>query len=290
VKITMLRMELVAAVNSVRLARKIKGALKIPLVGTRYSTDSSAVLGMLRTESRKFTEFVGGEGERGESKQQHRSLACWELQSRGPLNTIKRKTPGLCPWFRIPRGHGMDEGVYRLLPLQEIVSTPISTHSFHRGKWCTHRGWLLCAFQDIACGFQQQQLVAASKQLAAWSFKGVQEWAGKNGIEWHLVPTGGQHFNRQAERMIGILKKQIWRSFEGRKYTHEETCRLPQEATQVVNSRPLTAGPWAEGNPLSPEDLMMGKVRAGMPIAQFETGQQLVKRFKVVQKAKEEFW
>jgi hypothetical protein len=29
----------------------------------------------------------------------------------------------------------------------------------------------------------------------------------ERGIEWHLVPTGGQHFNGQAERMIGILKK-----------------------------------------------------------------------------------
>jgi hypothetical protein len=59
VKITIPRMELVAAVNSVRLARKVREALKIPLSGTRYFTDSSAVLGMLRTESGKFLEFVG---------------------------------------------------------------------------------------------------------------------------------------------------------------------------------------------------------------------------------------
>jgi hypothetical protein len=61
VKITIPRMELVAAVNSVRLARKAQEALKIPLAGTRYFTDSSAVLhvGMLRTESGKFNEFVG---------------------------------------------------------------------------------------------------------------------------------------------------------------------------------------------------------------------------------------
>jgi hypothetical protein len=63
-----------------------------------------------------------------------------------------------------------------------------------------------------------EQLVATLKQISAWNFEGVREWAGRNGIEWHLVPTGGQHFNRQAKRMIGILKKQIWRSFEGKKY------------------------------------------------------------------------
>jgi hypothetical protein len=59
VKITITRMELVVAVNSVRLARKVREALKIPLAGTRYFANSSAVLGMLRTESGKFTEFMG---------------------------------------------------------------------------------------------------------------------------------------------------------------------------------------------------------------------------------------
>ncbi len=34
-----------------------------------------------------------------------------------------------------------------------------------------------------------EQLVAASKQIGAWSFEGVKEWAGRRGIEWHLVPT-----------------------------------------------------------------------------------------------------
>lgn len=59
VKITIPRMELVAAVNSVRLARKGRESLRIPLAGTRYFMDSSAVLGMLRMKSGRFTEFVG---------------------------------------------------------------------------------------------------------------------------------------------------------------------------------------------------------------------------------------
>jgi hypothetical protein len=49
VKLTIPRMELVAAVNSVRLAKKTREALKIPLVRKIYFTDLSAVLGMLRT-------------------------------------------------------------------------------------------------------------------------------------------------------------------------------------------------------------------------------------------------
>jgi hypothetical protein len=47
-----------------------------------------------------------------------------------------------------------------------------------------------------------EKLVAAAKQVSTWDFKEVIQWAGKKGIEWTLVPTGGQHFYGQAERMI----------------------------------------------------------------------------------------
>ncbi len=85
------------------------------------------------------------------------------------------------------------------------------------------------------------QLIAASNQIKEWNFEGIQQWAGRNGIEWLLVPTAGQHFNGQTERMIGILKRQLHRSFEGKKYTHEETCKFLQEAAQIMNSHPLVA-------------------------------------------------
>jgi hypothetical protein len=39
VKITIPMMELVAAVNSIRLARKVRESVRIPLAGTRYFTD-----------------------------------------------------------------------------------------------------------------------------------------------------------------------------------------------------------------------------------------------------------
>jgi hypothetical protein len=57
VKITIPWMELVAAVNSVRLVRK--ELLRIPLAGIRYFTDSSVILGMLRMKSGRFTKFLG---------------------------------------------------------------------------------------------------------------------------------------------------------------------------------------------------------------------------------------
>jgi hypothetical protein len=45
---------------------------------------------------------------------------------------------------------------------------------------------------------------ADSLSFQRGSRMGREEWH-----EWHLVPTGGQHFNRHAERMVGILKKQL---------------------------------------------------------------------------------
>jgi hypothetical protein len=47
-----------------------------------------------------------------------------------------------------------------------------------------------------------EQLVAAAKQVSSWDFKEVIQWAGKKGIEWTLVPTGGtfQRTSRKDDR------------------------------------------------------------------------------------------
>jgi hypothetical protein len=135
-----------------------------------------------------------------------------------------------------------------------------------------------------------EQLVAEAKQVSSWDFKEVIQWAGKKGIEWTLVPTGGQHFNGQAERMIGLIKKQLWQLCEGKKYSHEETTTILQEAVQVINSRPLGRNPRPKGEPLCVQDLMLGRAQPGQPEVKFETGRQLTHRFENVQLAKKEFW
>jgi hypothetical protein len=120
-----------------------------------------------------------------------------------------------------------------------------------------------------------EQLVAAAKQVSMWDFKEVIQWAGKKGIEWTLVPTGGQHFNGQAERMNGLIKKQLWKTFEGKKLSHEETLTLLVEAVQKINSRPITQNPRPEGEPLCVQDLMLGRAQPGQVEVKFETGKQL---------------
>jgi hypothetical protein len=135
-----------------------------------------------------------------------------------------------------------------------------------------------------------EQLVAAAKQVATWDFKEVVQWAGRNGIEWTLVPTGGQHFNGQAERMIGLIKKQLWKTFEGKKLTHEETLTVLAEAIQKINSRPLTWNPRPEGEPLCVQDLMLGRAKPGQAEVKFELGKKLTRRFENVQRTRQEFW
>jgi hypothetical protein len=135
-----------------------------------------------------------------------------------------------------------------------------------------------------------EQLVAAAKQVATWDFTEVVQWAGKKGIEWTLVPTGGQHFNGQAERMIGLIKQQLWRTFEGKRLSHEETITILAEAVHKINSRPITWNPRPEGEPLCVQDLMLGRAKPGQVEVKLESGKKLTKRFEDVQRAQQEFW
>jgi hypothetical protein len=50
------------------------------------------------------------------------------------------------------------------------------------------------------------------------------------------MPTGGQHFNRKAEQIIGIVKKQMQRTFEGKRCSHEEVWTLLLEANYLIGS------------------------------------------------------
>jgi hypothetical protein len=66
---------------------------------------------------------------------------------------------------------------------------------------------------------QGTQLVAAAKQIRTWDWAQVQAEMGAWGAEWHLVPTGAQHFNGQAERMIGLLKSCLEQAIAVRRYS-----------------------------------------------------------------------
>ncbi len=68
-----------------------------------------------------------------------------------------------------------------------------------------------CACEESHQGSVRQGRAAATKLLQAWDFKEIIEWAEKK-FRMALIPTVVQHFNVQAEQMIGVLKKQMQRS------------------------------------------------------------------------------
>jgi hypothetical protein len=75
--------------------------------------------------------------------------------------------------------------------------------------------------------------------------------------------------------MIGLIKKQLWKTFEGKRLSNEETLTLLVEAVQKITSRPNTRYPRSEGEPLCFQDLMLGRAKPGQVKVKFETGKQL---------------
>jgi hypothetical protein len=90
--------------------------------------------------------------------------------------------------------------------------------------------------------------------------------------------------------MIGLIKQQLWRTFEGKRLSHEETLTVLAEAVHKINSRPLTWNPRPEGEPLCVQDLMLGRAKPGQVEVKPESGRKLTKRFENVQRAQQEFW
>jgi hypothetical protein len=88
--------------------------------------------------------------------------------------------------------------------------------------------------------------------------------------------------------MIGLIKKQLWKTFEGKRLS-QETLTLLVEAVQKINSRPITRNPTSEGEPLCVQDLMQGRAKPGQVEVKFETGKQLTRRFENVQRTQQEF-
>jgi hypothetical protein len=82
----------------------------------------------------------------------------------------------------------------------------------------------------------------------------------------------------------------LWKTFEGKRLSHEETLTLLAEAVQKINSRPITWNPRPEGEPLCIQDLMLGRAKPGQVEVKFETGKKLTQRFENVQRAQQEFW
>jgi hypothetical protein len=139
---------------------------------------------------------------------------------------------------------------------------------------------------------QGTQLVAASKQLATWDWTAVHEQAEREGAEWHIVPTGGQHYNGQAERLNGLLKRCLEGALNNRRLTLGELSTVVAEAAQTVNSRPIAknTGDPETGGPITPLHLQLGRATVEIPKIKFEEAPCLTQRLQFIEDAKRQFW
>ncbi len=139
---------------------------------------------------------------------------------------------------------------------------------------------------------QATQLVAASMQVATWDWTAVHEAAEKVEAEWHIIPTGGQHYNGQAERLIGLLKRCLESTMANRRLMLGELNTVVAEATKLVNSRPIAknTGDPETGGPITPLHLQLGRASVEVPKMRFEEAPRLTQRLQFVAEAKEQFW
>jgi rubrerythrin len=107
-----------------------------------------------------------------------------------------------------------------------------------------------------------------------------------------VVPTGGQHFNGQAERMIGILKRCLEGALTGKRCTMEEMGTVMSEAAQMVNSRPIarSTGDPESGGPITSLHLLLGRASEEVPQVRFNEALKLTQRLQFTEDTKKQFW
>jgi len=152
---------------------------------------------------------------------------------------------------------------------------------------CTHG--MPVRFQSDA----GDQLVAAAKQVSTWDFTKVLDWCGENKTEWRVVPTGAQHFNGQAERMIGLAKLCLDQVLNEKVATFGEMATALKEAEYMLNSRPLAIKPGSDPDmlgPITPLHLMGGRASVYLPEIKLETNITLTRRMQFLEEIKTEFW
>jgi hypothetical protein len=127
-----------------------------------------------------------------------------------------------------------------------------------------------------------EQLVAAAKQVEEWDPPAIQNWIAGKRIKWKFAPTGGQHMNGQAERMIQEVKKVLKSTLEGKLCSFNEIATILYEAAIIVNSRPIgIAGRQSDleaGTPITPLHLMLGRATIDVPEVEFSDALNLTRR------------
>ncbi len=122
----------------------------------------------------------------------------------------------------------------------------------------------------------------------------MDELFSQKGATWRLVPTGGQYYNGQAERVIGLMKLCLAQTLEGKQCSLMELATVLAEAAQAINSRPIALSKPSDdptsGGPITPMHLQLDRASIEIPEVQFDLRPNLTKRLKYLEDIKVEFW
>jgi hypothetical protein len=106
------------------------------------------------------------------------------------------------------------------------------------------------------------------------------------------VPTGAQHFNGQAERIIGLLKPCLERALARRRYSYRMLVTIIAEAAQVVNIRNIARGTedTTAGRPITPLHLRFRRATVAVPRIKFEEAPAITRQLPHMNEGAQQYW
>ena len=171
----------------------------------------------------------------------------------------------------------------------ELVESYSTDHFLHAlDRFTAHHG-MPDRFQSDA----GDQLAAAGKIVGTYDFSKILDWTREKATEWVVLPTGAQHFNGQAERMVGIAKNCLEQILGSINVTFGELQTALKKAQLMMNSRPLAMQPGSDPDvlsPITPLHLIGGRASIHVPEANFEVKPSLTRRMQYLEQIRREFW
>ena len=126
-----------------------------------------------------------------------------------------------------------------------------------------------------------------------WDWTNVKSWATSNKIIWDIVPADSQHMNGLSESMIRSIKRSIKHVIGENVLSFSEFQLMMYEIANIVNSRPIgivTGEDIEYPNPITPNDLILGRSTNEVAQGPFENMPNITRRFKFVQTIVDNWW
>ena len=144
---------------------------------------------------------------------------------------------------------------------------------------------------------QGSQLIAAAKDIADlvrdWKWETIHAWASSKRMTWTVVPAEGQHQNGLSESLIKSVKRTIKHKIGPHVFTFAQLQTALFEISNIINSRPLGIAPGSDPTdpqPLTPNDLLLGRSSGEVPQGPFDSGKSTTKRFRFLQQLVDDWW